>query len=434
MNQINDKNNIKERTLILSSTNKESNILYIMERDMRIHHNYAINLGYDLSYKFKSEFHILNLFYSKMNKKQKVFQLECLEEIKSSCNEYNLYFHRLIEISELINSKDISHIIIDFSPLREYKEMLNNIINQFSSTCSIILIDTHNIIPCFLLSTYKRTPMSIRKILYSYYDTFLIKFTPLEKHKYNKTADATTTATTSSSNNKGGFKNGMKQLEYFLNNKLIGYKINKNNPSINNLSCLSPWIHTGQISAQEVVIRTIEYGEEKGIKNSEDIYTFINEIFIWREIADHFCYHEPNYDNINGSLKWAKESLLLHEKDKRPYIYSIKEMKDSLTNDEIWNAGQREMIKTGKMHGYIRMYWAKQIPKWTKNINKAIKVAIYLNDKYSLDGNDPNGYLGIMWSICGSMDRGFKERKITGKIRTMIKVNNIKEYLKKWKK
>ncbi|OMJ16937.1 Deoxyribodipyrimidine photo-lyase [Smittium culicis] len=142
--------------------------------------------------------------------------------------------------------------------------------------------------------------------------------------------------------------------------------------------------------------------------------------------------HEPNYDNFSGALPWAQESLNNHRGDARNVI-SIRELENAQTNVHVWNSGQKELVISGKMHGYIRMFWAKQLLKWTESPEEALRVAIYLNDKYSIDGNDPCGYLGIMWSICGSMDQGFKDRDIIGKIRPM---NPPKAplYISKWSK
>ena len=117
--------------------------------------------------------------------------------------------------------------------------------------------------------------------------------------------------------------------------------------------------------------------------------------------------------------RWARESLDEHSEDPREYVYSPEEFEKAKTHDPLWNAAQLGMVSQGKMHGYMRMYWAKKILEWTDSPENAIKIAIYLNDKYSLDGRDPNGYAGIAWSIGGVHDRAWKERPIYGKVRYM---------------
>ncbi len=114
-----------------------------------------------------------------------------------------------------------------------------------------------------------------------------------------------------------------------------------------------------------------------------------------------------------------KKTLDEHWDDTREYIYSQEQLEGAKTHDELWNAAQKQMVLTGKMHGYMRMYWAKKILEWTPNPEIAFDTALYLNDKYSLDGRDPNGYVGVAWSICGVHDRAWGERPVFGKIRYM---------------
>ncbi len=136
-------------------------------------------------------------------------------------------------------------------------------------------------------------------------------------------------------------------------------------------------------------------------------------------MSDNFCYFNSNYDNFNGFHEWAQKTLNDHRNDKREFIYSLKEFEEAKTHEELWNAAQKELTLKGKMHGYLRMYWAKKILEWSSSPEEALKIAIYLNDKYELDGRDPNGYTGCAWAIGGVHDRAWSERKIFGKIRFM---------------
>lgn len=170
----------------------------------------------------------------------------------------------------------------------------------------------------------------------------------------------------------------------------------------------------GQLSAQRVVMQV------KQKKNaSESVASFIEEIVVRRELADNFCFYNQNYDNISGAYDWAKKTLQEHAKDRRQYLYTKKELESAETHDQLWNAAQRQLLLEGKMHGFLRMYWAKKILEWTASPEEALSIAIYLNDRLSLDGCDPNGYVGCMWSICGIHDQGWAERPIFGKIRYM---------------
>jgi deoxyribodipyrimidine photo-lyase len=138
-----------------------------------------------------------------------------------------------------------------------------------------------------------------------------------------------------------------------------------------------------------------------------------------RELADNYCLYQPHYDTFGGFPAWAQKTLNEHRADPRQPLYSMEHLEQGRTHDELWNAAQRDMVQRGKMPGYLRMYWAKKILEWTASPEEAQAAAISLNDKYELDGRDPNGYAGIAWSIGGVHDRPWFERPIFGKIRYM---------------
>ncbi|MEO0288862.1 MAG: deoxyribodipyrimidine photo-lyase [candidate division WOR-3 bacterium] len=210
---------------------------------------------------------------------------------------------------------------------------------------------------------------------------------------------------------KGGYTQAKKKLEDFLSNKLKEYELFKNDPTKNVTSDLSPYLHFGQISPVEIVLNILKVNRD--LSNS-----FIDELIVRRELAINFTYYNKNYDSFNSLPGWAKESLTRHEKDKRKYFYTLEELENSKTHDPFWNSAQKEMVIKGKMHGYMRMYWGKKVIEWSKTPVEAYERLIYLNDKYELDGRDPNGYAGISWCF-GKHDRPFKERKIFGKVRYM---------------
>ena len=139
-----------------------------------------------------------------------------------------------------------------------------------------------------------------------------------------------------------------------------------------------------------------------------------------KELSDNWCYYNQNYDNLKGAPQWAQNTLAKHASDPREFLYSLKQFEVANTHDPAWNAAQKQMTTTGKMHGYMRMYWAKKVLEWTESPGQAIDFLIRLNDLYSLDGGDPNGYAGIMWSIAGVHDRPWGERPIYGKVRSMV--------------
>ncbi len=211
---------------------------------------------------------------------------------------------------------------------------------------------------------------------------------------------------------KGGYSQAKEKLSDFINNKLQDYDQKRNIPYLNYQSDLSPYLHFGQISAQEAALAALasEYNAE----------AFLEELIVRRELAFNFVYYNQNYDQ---SLKdilydWAYETLLEHQSDQREYLYNYQQLEKAETHDQYWNAAQKEMLITGKMHNYMRMYWGKKILEWTAEPEIAYQWALKLNNKYSLDGRDPNSYAGVAW-IFSKHDRAWKERSIFGKVRYM---------------
>jgi deoxyribodipyrimidine photo-lyase len=196
-------------------------------------------------------------------------------------------------------------------------------------------------------------------------------------------------------------------LQHFLVHKAATYATDRNDPAKNALSNLSPYLHFGHISAQHIALQTTH------------LESFFEELVVRRELADNFCHYNPHYDSLAGAPNWSQQTLADHQHDPREYLYTQQELEQALTHDPAWNAAQVEMVTTGKMHGYMRMYWAKKILEWTPSPTQAYQIAIYLNDTYNLDGRDPNGFTGIAWAIAGIHDRPWKERPIFGKIRYM---------------
>ena len=210
-----------------------------------------------------------------------------------------------------------------------------------------------------------------------------------------------------------GTRAGLKILKGFGEHRLKRYSSKRNDPNENALSNLSPWFHIGHVAVQRAVL----YVKAHGKGSSEDKAGFIEEAVVRRELSDNFCYYNKNYDQVKGGFDWAKKTLKDHSSDKREYVYSKGQLESAKTHDELWNAAQLQLVNDGKIHGFMRMYWAKKILEWTNNPEEALEIAIYLNDHYSLDGLDANGYVGCMWSIVGIHDQGWTERPVFGKIR-----------------
>jgi deoxyribodipyrimidine photo-lyase len=226
---------------------------------------------------------------------------------------------------------------------------------------------------------------------------------------------------------RGGFRGGSREaarlLKEFVSSKLKGYGTQRNKPEIDHTTRLSPYLHFGHIGPHSVALAV-----KKADVPAADREAFLNQLLIWRELAVNLVHYNPVYDSIECAEPWAHRTLAAHAKDKRPVVYSEKQLESAETHDPLWNASQIQMVKTGWMHNYVRMYWAKKIVEWVKSPAEAYQIAVRLNDKYELDGRDPNGYAGIAWAMAGKYDRPWFEREIFGQIRYMSLASTGKKF------
>jgi deoxyribodipyrimidine photo-lyase len=214
-------------------------------------------------------------------------------------------------------------------------------------------------------------------------------------------------------NIRGGTDQALKRLKSFIRNELANYPVDRNRPEHDGTSRLSAYLHFGHIGPHTVALAVQKAEAPQAAKEA-----FLEQLIVRRELAVNFVRFNPDYDNFESGTPWAHQSLAEHAADPRK-IYSERQLEDAQTHDPLWNASQMQMVKTGFMHNYMRMYWAKKILEWSKTPARAYQMAVYLNDKYELDGRDPNGYAGIAWAIVGKHDRPWFERPIFGKIRYM---------------
>lgn len=222
----------------------------------------------------------------------------------------------------------------------------------------------------------------------------------------------------------GGYDEGQRHLQHFISERLFGYAERRNHPEVAGTSELSAYLHFGQIAIQQVAWTIEQYVPPATGSAQIDIdggrAAYLEELIVRRELAVNFALHNPCYDSLQGCPAWGQATLRKHAHDLRPWNYTLEELEQSRTHDDLWNACQREMVITGRMHGYMRMYWAKKILEWVTTPEDAFNYAVYLNDKYELDGRDANGYTGIAWAIGGKHDRPWgPERSIFGLVRYM---------------
>lgn len=218
---------------------------------------------------------------------------------------------------------------------------------------------------------------------------------------------------------KAGEDAALSQLDSFIKYGLQNYHL-RNEVDAQATSHLSAYLHFGLLSPVKMI---------REVENTlhPNAALFVEEALIRRELAENFCYYQPKYDSLDGAWDWAKATLDRHRSDPRPYVYTQGEFEQGLTHDEVWNECQRRVRDEAYLHGYLRMYWAKKVLEWSSTPEEALTILLYLNDTYFLDGRDPNGYTGILWSIAGVHDRPWFEKPIFGLVRVMSRDGTLKK-------
>jgi deoxyribodipyrimidine photo-lyase len=432
--------NIKRVRTLKKGETKIGPVVLWMSRDQRVNDNWALLFAQKLAMKQKSSLAVMFCLVPKFlgaTIRQYSFMIKGLQEVEKELSKKGILFFLLAgspenEITRFIMKYRVSALITDFNPLRIKKEWEDSIAEKID--IPFYQVDAHNIVPCWIASPKQEyNAYTFRPKINRLLSEFFVEYPAIRKHPIswkgtpNRIDWEKSLETLDIDLNipeicwiKTGEKAARRVLDDFINNKLSQYDKMRNDPTSDGQSNLSPYLHFGQISAQRVALEVLKFHPSSFLtKGGTSEEAFLEELIVRRELSDNFCFYNMHYDNVEGFPDWAKKTLNEHRKDKRNYIYTVKQFEHAKTHDDLWNAAQMEMAKRGKMHGYIRMYWAKKILEWTESPEKAMEVAIYLNDRYELDGRDPNGYVGIAWSIGGVHDRAWNERPVFGKIRYM---------------
>jgi deoxyribodipyrimidine photo-lyase len=212
----------------------------------------------------------------------------------------------------------------------------------------------------------------------------------------------------------GGGKQASRALREFVDHRLADYPEARNRPEEHGTSQLSPYLHFGHVGPLTIA-RAVQLSSAP-VRAKE---AFLEQVIVRRELAINFVRFNPDYDSMECLEPWARRSLSEHVGDKRAVVYNEEQLEQGLTHDPLWNAAQKQMVLSGWMHNYLRMYWAKKILEWSPSVGAAYQRAVQLNDRYELDGRDPNGYAGVAWAIVGKHDRAWSKRPVYGKIRYM---------------
>ena len=432
---------IRERTV------KSGPVVLWMSRDQRVKDNWALIFAQKLAIQKRVPLFVLFCLvpeFLNATTRQYSFMLRGLREVEQNLLAKNILFFMPTglpgkTIPEFMRICGGSALVKDFDPLRIKRQWTDSVAKMID--IPFYEVDAHNIIPCWSASPKQEFgARTFRPKAYRALDEFLEEYPPLRKHpvvwegeigrpfiharnffSQNRVEHIVKTLKVATLGEadwiKPGEKAASRSLSGFIKKKLPDYAQARNNPAVDGQSDLSPYLHFGHISPQRVALEVRKMREEAKELTSCD--AFLEELVVRRELSDNFCFYNADYDSFEGFPEWAKKTLNAHRKDKRGYLYSREQFEHGETHDALWNAAQMEMVKRGKMHGYMRMYWAKKILEWTGSPEQAMETAIYLNDRYELDGRDPNGYTGIAWSIGGVHDRAWNERPVFGKIRFM---------------
>lgn len=420
--------------LLWDSTTGPGPVIYWMSREQRAHDNWGLLLAQQKGLELQRPLVVvfcLTTSYPGANLRHYDFLLRGLARVQQDLADYNIFLHLLhgdpvATLPAFLEKLAPALVVSDFDPLRIKLRWRNALLGH--SRVPWYEVDGHNIVPCWQASPKREYgAYTLRPKLNKLLPRFLTDFPRLQIHPHPITGLPATPINPKSflpqikdkTVNEvnwivPGAPAAKTMLTEFLSHRLKDYGVNRNNPCVNGQSNLSPYFHFGQLAPQRAA-----WEASQSHIATEARESFLEELIVRRELSDNFCYYTPDYDQTSAFPEWAGKTLEAHRLDKRPYLADRDALEKAVTPDLLWNSCQRQLHECGKLHGYLRMYWAKKILEWSATPEEALANAIYLNDRYALDGRDPNGYAGIAWSMGGVHDRPWFDRPIFGKIRYM---------------
>ena len=437
--------NINRLTILKegSQNPKQRYVLYWMQQSQRVHYNHALNHAIELANEASLPlvvFFGLTPGYPDANLRHYKFMLEGLKEVKDTLKANNITFvFRLGSPEKLVQEylEEANTLVMDYGYLHHQKSWRQIVWEYARHHCPdlyIDLVDTDVIVPVETASNkpeygaYTLRP-KLHKIYNEYRDYDGLKgindktpielksdfdFSNLDEFLNKLPIDQTVLP---SPIYHGGYSEALRHLDDFMVSKINRYP-DSNNPARDDTSKLSMYLHFGQISPLEILERLIEGYNRQDI-TQEAYLAFFEQLLVRRELAYNYVTYHQGYDNFDRMTEdWAYQTMRLHDHDERYYLYDHDALVHYRTHDPYFNAAMKEMVETGYMHNYMRMYWAKKIIEWTPNFRSAFKLITLLNNKYFIDGRDANSYAGIAWCF-GKHDRAWTERPIFGKLRYM---------------
>ena len=420
---------------------KQKTILYLVSRAIRFKDNQALYTTQKKALNQNAQLICLFNYYPNYpyaNLRNMHFLLSGLLEMSQKLNKHNipLLFRQgnLIEnINDLRNDFDITNIITEqhvLKPILKAHDLLSEYC--YSNMIEFLKVNTACVVPVDETSLkLEYAAKTIRPKIMSKYKSYLLNFYPIQIHpqsiniesfnqiQFNNFFTQNKLEELSLSKLIPGEDAANAQLQHFIEHGLKNYA-NRNEYDSQGQSYLSAYLHFGMLSPLKM-IRDVENSQH------ENAPLFVEEALVRRELAENYCYYCKDYDSIKGAWTWAQNTLNQHINDPREYTYTLEKFEKAETHDDLWNFCQMKIVTDGYLHSYLRMYWAKMVLYWTKTPQDAIDLLIHLNDKYMLDGRDPNGYTGIMWSVAAVHDRPWFDRPVIGLVRAMGKDGTLKK-------
>jgi deoxyribodipyrimidine photo-lyase len=415
-------------------------VVYWMQRAQRGIDNHAINLAVAVANALDLPLVVYFAGISNFphaNLRHYAFLQQGLPDIEHDLAKRNITFvmrrapHESHE--KLLADVEAAICIGDENPMREPERWRRHLAANIR--IPFWTVDTDVVIPMKLIEKAQYGAYTIRPRLYKLLPQYLVPYeNPHAQHAWKRPkgfhADSLTEDMTRGWKDldrsvkpveawKGGTHAGLARLRHFTSKLLAEYDVKRNKPEVDGSSGISPYLHYGHVGPQTIAL-AVQAAAAEDPKMQPAKESYFNELIVWRELAINFVKYSPEtYDSWECAENWAKQSIAEHARDEREHLYTLAQLERAETYDELWNASQIQMVEHGWMHNVMRMYWAKKILEWTPDVATAVKYAIHLNDKYFLDGRDPNGYSGVAWSMVGKFDRPWFDRPIFGKIRYM---------------